>query len=56
MENENVPIFMVDNGKIVNISADFGHRKSDGNGNIDLEGWETENFNIIVTDIGNHRS
>ena len=38
------------------ISADFGHKKSDRNGNINSEGQKTEISNIIVTDIGNHRS
>ena len=47
---------MADNGKIVYISADFGHKKRDGNGYINLEGRKTEILNIIITDIGNHRS
>ena len=42
----NWPAFMAKNGNIVHISTDFGHKKSDGNGNINLEGRKTE----IVTD------
>ena len=47
---------MAGNGKRVYISANFGHKESDGNENINLEGQETEIFSIIVTDIGNHGS
>ena len=53
-ENGNVHIFMADKGKIRYILADLGHKKSDGNGNINLEGWKI--FNIIVTKFGNHSS
>ena len=52
----NLPTFMVDNRKIAYFSAVFGHKQSDGNGNINLEGQKTEMFNIIVADIGNHKS
>ena len=40
-ENGNLPIFMADSGKIVHISADFGHSKSDGSGNFNLEDQKT---------------
>ena len=46
---------MAGNRKIEYISADVGHKKSKGNGNINSEGRKTEIFNIAVTDIGNHR-
>ena len=49
-ENGNLPIFMADNVKIVYISADFGLKKSDGNGYI-IEGRKTKNSNVIITDI-----
>ena len=55
-ENENLPTLMADNGKIVYISADFGYRESDGNENVNPEVQKTKNFNIIIMDIGNHRS
>ena len=55
-ENKYLPIFMAANVHIVYISADFGHKKSDENGNINLEGQNTEVLDIIVTDIGNHSS
>ena len=42
----NSPISMADKGIMVYISADFGHKESDGNGNINLEGRKTK----IVTD------
>ena len=55
-ENRNLPSFMADNAKIVYISSDFGYKKSDGNGNINLEGPKMEIQKIIVTDIGKHRT
>ena len=36
---------------IAYISTYFGHKNSDGNGNINLEGQKTEIVNITVTDI-----
>ena len=42
--------------KIAYISADFGYKKSDGNGNVILKGRKTDIFDIIITDIGSHRS
>ena len=50
------PIFMADNGKIMYISADFGHKCSDGSGNVNFKGRTTDIFNTIITDIGKHRS
>ena len=55
-ENRNSPIFIADKGKIVYISSDFGHKKNDGNGIINLQGRKTEIFDMIVIDIENHRS
>ena len=52
----NWPAFMTKIGNIVYISTDFGHKKSDGNGNVMVEGQKTKIFNIIITDIGNYRS
>ena len=37
------------------MSAEFGQNESGGDKNIRLEGWKTEIFNMIVTDIGNNR-
>ena len=37
---------MADNGKIVYISVNFGHKKSDRNENISLEGWKMDIGNI----------
>ena len=56
MEKGNWPIFLAENGNIVYISTDFGHRSSDGNGNIILEGRKIEIGNVIAMNIGNHRS
>ena len=36
-------------------SEEFGQENSDGNGNMNLQGREKEDFNIIVTDIGNQK-
>lgn len=47
---------MAANRKIVYISADFAYKKSDRNGSSNLKGQKTEILNIIVMDIGNHRS
>ena len=55
-EHGNRPTFMAENGNIAYILTDFGHKNSDGNENIILEGRKTKIVNIIVTDIGNHRS
>ena len=50
-KTENSPDFISKNEKIVYISADIGHKTSDGNGNNFLEGWKTEIFNVNFTDI-----
>ena len=41
-ENGNLPIFVAGNGKVVYLSVDIGHKKSDGNGNNNLEGRKTK--------------
>ena len=55
-ENGSLPISMADNRKIVSFSTNFGYKKNDGNGNINLEGRRTKMFTIIVTNVGNHLS
>ena len=55
-ENEIDPFFMAKNGDIAYISTDFGHKNSDENRYIILEGRETEIVNIIVTGFRNYRS
>ena len=47
---------MAETGYIVYLSTEFGHKNSDVNGHIILEGRQTEIVNIIIMDIGNHRS
>ena len=42
------PIFMAENGNIGYVSTDFGHKKSDGNGNMNLKGGKMKMFNIIL--------
>ena len=48
-ENGNLPIFKADNWKIVYISAYFGHKKCDGNENINLQGYWYRNSYVIGT-------
>ena len=43
---------MADDGKIVCILADFGHKKRNGNVNINTEGRALEIFNVNDKDIG----
>ena len=47
---------MAKNGNTAYILLDFGQKNNDGNGNIILEGRETEIINMIVMDVENHRS
>ena len=47
---------MGENGNIVFISTDFGHKNSNGDGNITLDDRKTDIVNIIATDIGNCNS
>ena len=42
--------------KIVHITVDFGHKNSDRNLHISLEGRKRNIFNIMVRDICNHSS
>ena len=55
-EHGNSVIFMAENGNTAYILLDFGQKNNDGNGNIILEGRETEIINMIVMDVENHRS
>ena len=52
----NCPIFVAENGNIVHISADSDTKIVNETENSFSEGWKTEIINIIVADIGNHRS
>ena len=51
-EHGNGPILMAEKENVAYISTNFWHKRSDGNGNVILEGRKTE----IVTDIENDRS
>ena len=44
--------FKAENGNIVYIPTDYGHKNSGGDGIIKLEGRETDIVNIFVTKIG----
>ena len=50
------PIFVAENGNLVHISADSDTKIVNETEISFLEGRKTEIVNIIVTDIGNHRS
>ena len=52
----NCPIFVVENGNIVHISADSDTKVVKEMEISFSEGRKTEIVNIIVTDIGNYRS
>ena len=52
----NCPIFVAENGNVVHISADSDTKIVNEMEISSLEGRKTEIDNIIVTDIGNHRS
>ena len=55
-EHGNSHIFMAENGNTAYMLLDFRQKNNDGNGNIILEGRETEIINLIVMDVENHRS
>ena len=52
----NCPIFVSENENVVHISADSDTKIVNETEISSLEGQNTEIVNIIVTDIGNHRS
>ena len=52
----NCPIFVAENGNVLHISADSDTKIVNETEKSFLEGRKTEIDNMIVTDIGNHRS
>ena len=56
VEVGNCPIFVAENGNLVHISADVDKKIVNETEISFSEGRKTEFVNIIVTDIGNHRS
>ena len=56
MENGNLPIFISENGKVVHISVDFGHKEVKEAEISFAVGRKTKICTIIVTVNGNHRS
>ena len=50
------PIFVAENGNVVNISADSDTKLVNETEISFLKGRKTEIVNVIVTDIGNYRS
>ena len=52
----NCPIFVVENGNVVHISANSNTKIVNETEISFLKGRKTEIANVIVTDIGNYRS